>query len=220
MIKERRQSDEELFGPAECTTEILDLIETFCSMHLGVNLRKAFHSTTSEQDERYCRVDTFVHEFCKLFSKTGGPEYACGVLSFPDFLELKVSTMEGDVAYFRECLKVNLHRQIGSRYFVTAANATKILFLKDAAIAFLKFTGKGSAGNKLENAVFSKLHDSSELDHLKADSLMYNHIYGDLWMLSKSNDLGLSVLSMNQHYLELLNYLLKVETNPDIVFNP
>ena len=103
---------------------------------------------------------------------------------------------------------------------MTAANATKIIFLKDAAIAFLKFTGKDRAGNKLEQNVFSKLHDSSELDHLKADSLMYYHIYGDLWMLSKSNDLGLSVLSMNQHYLELLNYLSEVETNPDIVFDP
>ena len=232
IIEERRQSDEEQFGPAVCTTETLHLIETFCSMHLGVNLRKAFLKGTTEHDERYHRVDTFVHEFCKLFGKTGGPEYACGVLSFPDFLELTVSTTELNTSttelnvsttqetYFQECLKVKLHRQIGSRYFVTAANATKILFLKDAAIAFLKFTGKDRAGNKLEQDVFSKLQDSSELDHLKADSLMYYHVYGDLLMLSKSNDLGLSVLSMNQHYLELLNYLSEVETNPDIVFDP
>ena len=39
-------------------------------------------------------------------------------------------------------------------------------------------------------------------------------------MLSKSNDLGLSVLSMNQHHLELHTYLSEVETSPDIVFNP
>ena len=37
-------------------------------------------------------------------------------------------------------------------------------------------------------------------------------------MLSKSNDLGLSVLSMNQHYLELHTYLSKIETSPEIVF--
>ena len=55
---------------------------------------------------------------------------------------------------------------------------------------------------------------------LKADSLMYYHIYGDLLMLSKSNDLDLSVLSMNQHYLELKTYLSEVEINPDIVFDP
>ena len=134
---------------------------------------------------------------------------------------MKVSTTEGDEqAYYQECLKVKMHRQIGSRYFVTSDNATKILFLKDAAIAFLKFTGKDRTGNKLEQDVFSKLHDSNELDHLKADSLMYYHVYGDLLMLSKSNDLGLSVLSMNQHYLDLLNYLSSAETNPNIVFNP
>ena len=49
---------------------------------------------------------------------------------------------------------------------------------------------------------------------------MYYHIYGDLYMLSKSNDLGLSVLSMNQHYLELQTYLLKVENSPAVVFDP
>jgi hypothetical protein len=122
--------------------------------------------------------------FVSCLAKTGGPEYACGVLCFPDFLEMKVSVAEGEEqAYFRECLKVNLHRQIGSRYFVTAANATKILFLNDAAIAFLKFTGKDRVGNKLEQDVFSKLHDSIELDHLKAGTIT------DLYMMSKSNDL-------------------------------
>ena len=49
---------------------------------------------------------------------------------------------------------------------------------------------------------------------------MYYHVYGDLYMLSKSNDLGLSVLSMNQHYLELQTYLSEVENSPDIVFDP
>ena len=38
-------------------------------------------------------------------------------------------------------------------------------------------------------------------------------------MLSKSNDLGLSVLAMNQHYLELLNYLSEVEISPQIVLD-
>lgn len=48
---------------------------------------------------------------------------------------------------------------------------------------------------------------------------MYYHVYADLLMLSKSNDLGLSVLTMNQHYLELLNYLTEIETSPQIVFD-
>ena len=123
-------------------------------------------------------------------------------------------------SYYQACQNVTLHRQVGSRYFVSAANAAKILFIKDAAIEFLKFTGKDKTGNKLERDVFAKLNDSVELAHLKADSLMYYHVYGDLYMLSKSTELGLSVLSMNQHYLELYEYLSLVETNPNIVFNP
>ena len=175
---------------------------------------------TEEADTRYHRVDTFVHEFCKLFGRTGGPEYACGVLSFPEFLELQASqTKDEEQAYYQACLKVNLHRQVGSRYFVTASNACKILFLKDAAIEFLKFTGKDTTGNKLERDLFAKQQDSTELAQLQADSLMYFHVYGDLFLLSKASELGLSVLSMNHHYLELHTFLSEVETNPAIVFH-
>ena len=88
-------------------------------MHLGVNLRKAFLKETIEtgQDERYHRVDSFVHEFCKLFGKTGGPDYACGVLSFPDFLELQISTTKDEQqAYYQACSKINLHKQEGISY--------------------------------------------------------------------------------------------------------
>ena len=185
LIEEKRESDEERFGSATCTVETLDLIKTFCSMHLGVNLRKAFLSGTikTRQGERYHRVDSFIHGFCKLFGKTGGPEYACGVLSFPDFLELQISTTKGEKqAYYHACSKVQLHRQVGSRYFVSAANAAKIFFFKDSTIEFLKFTGKDKAGNKLEQDVFVKLHDPAELAHLKADSLMYYQVYGDLYI--------------------------------------
>ena len=68
------------FGPAT---------ETFCAMHLGVNLRKAFLSgIESEPDDqsssrKYNPVDTLVHEFCKCFGKHGTPEYGCSVLGFP-----------------------------------------------------------------------------------------------------------------------------------------
>ena len=69
-------------------------------MHLGVNLRKAFLSGVMEPDDeaeelgerKYHRVDTLVHDFCKLFGRTGVPEYASGVVSFPYFLELETST--------------------------------------------------------------------------------------------------------------------------------
>ena len=99
------------------------------------------------------------------FVRTGVPEYASGIVSFPDFLELKTSTSNNDDrAYYQSCAKVRLHRQVGSRYFVTAANACKIVFLKDAAIDFFKFTGKDS-GNRLERDVFTKLQDPIELAH-------------------------------------------------------
>ena len=66
LIEECRQNDEEKFGPAN--VETIGLIETFCSVHLGVNLRKAFLSGTMESDDeagerKYHRVDTLVHEF-------------------------------------------------------------------------------------------------------------------------------------------------------------
>ena len=62
-------------------------------MHLGVNLRKAFFIGILESDNedvgpgerKYHKVDSLVHEFCKVFGTTGVPEYASGVVSFPDF---------------------------------------------------------------------------------------------------------------------------------------
>ena len=90
LIAKRREEDEKRFGNA--TVETLDLIVNFCSMHLVVNLRKAYFSGTEEQStltcRKYNRVDTFVHEFCKLFGAHGVPEYACEAQSFPDFLIL------------------------------------------------------------------------------------------------------------------------------------
>ena len=113
------EGDEERFGPA--TTETIDVIETFCSMHLGVNLRKAFLNgivdSDDDNDRRYHRVDTLVHELCKLFGKSGVPEYCSGIISFPEFLQIKVSstTCEQKI-YYCNCSKVRLHRQVESRY--------------------------------------------------------------------------------------------------------
>ena len=94
------------------------------------------------------------------------------------------------------------------------------MLAKSFFYAAIEFTEKDTGGNKLEHDVFAKLHDSAELAHLEADSLMYYHVYGYLYMLSKLNDLGLSglsVLSMNQHFLELHYYLPEVENSPEIV---
>lgn len=221
LIEEQREADEITYGPA--THRTIELIKTFCSMHLGVNLRKAFLSgfdaSSDSCDRQYHPVDTLVHEFCKVFGKHGTPEYGCGVLEFQDFLVISSgdsSLSDESREYYRLCAGVSLHRQVGSRYFVTASNATEIVFLTEAAVHFLQYTGRDS-GNKLEREVYAKLLDPKCITQLKADGLMFHHVYADLVMLSKSNDLGKSALDMNQHYLELNTYLQEVEHNPDIV---
>ena len=124
-----------MFGPiCECP-DLIELVENFCCMHLGVNLRKSFFygvKTSTADNHPIC--DVVVHEFCKLLGKHGGrhgaPEYAHGAVAFPDFLELMSSTCNSSEAlYYRQCMKITLDRQVGSRYFVSAANAGKVLFL-------------------------------------------------------------------------------------------
>lgn len=109
----------------------IEIIQNFCCMHLGVNIRKAFlegmksvcheeDSSTSQRDSY--PVDSLVHEFCKLLGKHGAPEYCLGGLSFPDFLEEMCASNSDRKEYYVQCLKVRLDRQVGSRYFVTASN--------------------------------------------------------------------------------------------------
>lgn len=96
LISQHVEADKKRFGEASCDT--IELIENFCAMHLGVNLRKAFlegikavYGQQGEKDHRdYHPVDTLVHEFCKLFGRHGTPEYCCGALAFPDFFGFDV----------------------------------------------------------------------------------------------------------------------------------
>ena len=107
-------------------------------MHLGINLRKAFLSglvqeNTSSSDRQHYQVDILVHEFCKVFGRHGVPEYGSGVLAFQDFLAIMStdSSLSTEMKeYYCCCASITLERQVGSRYFVTAANAAKIFFLK------------------------------------------------------------------------------------------
>ena len=147
-------------------------------------------------------------------SKHGVPEYGHGVVAFPNYLAMMASQTSSSV-YYRNCLNVKLERQVGSRYFVTAANAGRVLFLKDAAINFLRYTRKDT-GNKLEQSVFQKLKDPLELAHLQADAVMFHDIYSNLVMLAKSKDLNMNVLDMNEHYLELQTFLCRAESAPEI----
>lgn len=222
LLQDKQEEDRERFGPV--CADAIQLVENFCCMHLGVNLRKAFFDglktmeSTDAAQRDIPRADVFVHEFCKLLGKFGVPEYGLGSLAFPDFLGL--GGHEPDKAsYYQQCSRIKLERQVGSRYFVTAANAGKIIFLCDAAIDFLHYTEKGEKGNKLEQTVFQKLQDKEELANLRVDSLMFHLIYSNLVMLAKSNKLGKNVLDMNKHYLELKMFLAAVEEDPKIAMD-
>ena len=218
LLQQRRDEDLEKYGsPAAEATE---LVENLCAMHLGSNLRKAFWEGVKDQSKKddtegrdYAPVDTFIHEFCKLFGTHGVKEYGCGQ-SFKDFLQLQVTECNPeDSCYYQTCAQISLERQVGSRYFVSAANATRILFLVDAAVHYLEYTGKDE-GNRLESTVFKKLHSTELLAKLKADALMFYFIYSELVMLAKSEDLKKSAFDMNKHYLELQLFLEMIEEEP------
>jgi len=232
LVKECQQKDRMKYGPP--SAEATELIENLCAMHLGSNLRKAFLDGTKNvafndadqqggaksQREHYS-TDTFIHEFCKLFGRQGVPEYGCGIIYFPDFLSLQLSNrqLEASVtSYYQSCLEVQLERQVGSRYFVSACNACKILYLIKAAKDFLEYTGKDN-GNNLETTVYNKLQNADEVSQLTADAIMFYFVYADLVTLAKSNKLNKSAFDMNQHYFELHNFLEKVEQNPETVVN-
>ncbi len=131
--------------------DALEILENFCAMHLGINLRKAFLSATKEvsatnhescngNGREYHPANVLVHECCKLIGKHGTPEYGSGVLELPDFLDIMIADTtlnEDDLSYYSACRSITIERQVGSRYFVTASNASKLFFLKDAVIKFL-----------------------------------------------------------------------------------
>ena len=229
LIVEKQKQDQQLYGPVR-SEEGKELVKNFCAMHLAVNLRSAFLNgmklcdtntdTAATGRERY-PVDVIVHEFCKLFGKRGTPEYGAGVLLFPDFLSITAERVSDptEKMYYKNCLSITLDRQVGSRYFVTAANAGKVLYLRRAAIQYLSETGK-SKGNKLERELFTKLQDPSELVWLRADALMFLQVYGDLVTLAKSKELNKSVLDMNTHYSELNSFLEVLQENPKVIVQP
>lgn len=223
LIEERKKRDESLFGPARFT-ESKQLVRNFCAMHLAVNLRTAFlqgMKQTADTDEGLGRdrnhVDVLVHQFCKLFGNHGTPEYGAGVLIFPDFLSIQAQVADDPLqeAYYSNCLGIVLERQVGNRYFVTAANAGKVLFLKRAALEYLVKTGK-HLGNQLEREIYTKLQDPYQITWLRADALMFYHVYADLVTLAKSNDLEKSVYAMNDHYLELQRFLERMYEHPEL----
>ena len=80
-----------------------------------------------------------------------------------------------------------LDRQVGSKYFVSAANACKIFFLVKAAVGFIEYTGRDN-GNHLDQTLYRKLQDPKELLGLEADAIMFYFVYPDFVMLVMSNE--------------------------------
>ena len=220
LLEQRRQEDKAKFGPAG--SNAIELVQNLCAMHLGCNLRKAFliGMASTDRDETLTSghrdrdsVETFIYEFCKLFGTSGVPEYGSG-RNFHDYLQLKIGECKPDEKdYYQSCAQTTLERQVGNRYFVSASNATKIIFLAEAAINYLEYTGK-SDGNNLERTVYQKLNNVEEMARLKADALMFYFIYSDLVMLAKSAKLNKSAFDMSYHYLELKLFLAMIEDDP------
>ena len=186
-------------------------------------MRKADTEDTNLRE--YEPGDRFVYEFCKLFGEHGTPEYGHGVLDFPDFLKARAEAAEasGDTlkaSLYKEALSVKLHRQVGSRYFVSASNAARAFYLAPMATEYLQELSYTKDLNKLEKEVQKKLGNPSEIAQLKLDGLFYYHVYADLMMLIKSNDLDKSVLDMNTHYLELKTSLNELSHQPEQALDP
>ena len=160
-------------------------------------------------------MDSFVHAFAKEFGAHGTPEYGAGGVKFPDYLDMRCKDSEDQ--YYKECKKICLKRQVGSRYFVTAANASRAFYLVPAAIEFFQFIGiNETVGNKLEKELYVQLQDTAILALLKADALMFYFVYATLTNLAKSQELNKSAYEMGQHYLELKMYLEEVEKYPEV----
>ena len=124
----------------------------------------------------------------------GTPEYGQGN-NFKDFIsyELTKATSSGNIeraAYYNNVLNTSLQRQIGSRYFVTAYNSARIIFLLPAAIEFLNHLNVAKTMNKLEQYIFSKLKDTVMICNVRIDGLFFYHVYSDLSTLVKSNKLN------------------------------
>uniref|UniRef100_A0A1X7V9H0 Uncharacterized protein n=1 Tax=Amphimedon queenslandica TaxID=400682 RepID=A0A1X7V9H0_AMPQE len=80
LIEEQKETD-----MATCETNAresaIEIVENFCTIHLGFNLRKAFligvksvfeSKDNKDHSREYHQVNIFVHEFHKLFGKHGG----------------------------------------------------------------------------------------------------------------------------------------------------
>ena len=90
--------------------------------------------------------------------------------------------------------------------------------LQEAAIGFLQYADKDK-GNQLEKEVYQKQQSPECMSNLKADVLMFHHVYADFVMLVKSEELHTSAYDMSKHYQELSLFLAAVEKDPRIMMD-
>ncbi len=119
LVEEKREEDNERYGPVGECPDVEELVQTFCCMQLGVNLRKAFFAIPKNQVVTMLQVTCWFTSFVNYWA---GCKH--GAVAFADFLSLMTSqSVLSEASYYQRCLSVKLERQVGSRYFVTAANS-------------------------------------------------------------------------------------------------
>ena len=178
-------------------------------MHLGTNIRTAQVAGIQQyndegKQERY-EGDSFVHAAARLIGHHGVPEYGQGG-------KFKI--------FYKEAMGIELARQVGSRYYVTAYNAGRLFYLAPAITQFLNEQKMMKSLNQLEAEVEQKLHSERIQAELKVDGLFFDKLYADLMMLIKSTELDKSVLDMSAHYLELKVFLEELSHHPEEIMNP
>ena len=158
------------------TNDTKNLLQLFCGMHLGVNLRAK--ATSELLSGRSVGADSVVHATCKLLCHLGtNPEYGRGVQAFPEYVQCLMEEAdaiddidENVVTSLKSALGVRLCRQVASRYFVTARNAGRIFYLRDLIMKFLQSTALTKELNKLERAVLSYTSTDCELALFKVQN--------------------------------------------------
>jgi len=174
LTEEYRERDRQKFGDTSSGTAAIHLVQNFCGMHLGVNLRKAqnagvrqfYRESEQEADtedtnlREYEPGDRFVYEFCKLFGEHGTTEYGHGVLDFPDYLKARAEAAEasGDTlkaSLYKEALSVKLHRQVGSRYYMVFPSEQRL---------YTQQSKQNHRKHKATRAVYIRLLTSDEWD--------------------------------------------------------
>uniref|UniRef100_A0A1X7V6J4 Uncharacterized protein n=1 Tax=Amphimedon queenslandica TaxID=400682 RepID=A0A1X7V6J4_AMPQE len=111
LLLKKKEFDSKKFDGTNPGGADFNFVENFSSIHLGVNLRKAFLGGASNlqagdnAEESRHAVKVFVHQFCKVFGKHGSPEYGSVVtpqlakIVFP-WTILKVSDKDSTIEGF------------------------------------------------------------------------------------------------------------------------